>query len=197
MLAKRLFDIISSLIGLGLFSPFFILICVLILVTSKGGIFYSQIRVGKGQKDFKLLKFRTMKPGSDKAGQITVGTNDLRITRVGIFLRKFKFDEIPQLINVIKGEMSIVGPRPEVPKYVNLYSEEQLKILTVRPGLTDLASIEFINENELLGKAKNPEKEYVEVIMPKKLALNIQYIDTQSFLGDIKLIFKTFGKILK
>lgn len=197
MLAKRLFDIISSLIGLGLFSPFFILICVLILVTSKGGIFYSQIRVGKGKKDFKLLKFRTMKPGSDKAGQITVGTNDSRITRVGIFLRKFKFDEIPQLINVIKGEMSIVGPRPEVPKYVNLYSEEQLKILTVRPGLTDLASIEFINENELLGKAKNPEKEYVEVIMPKKLALNIQYIDTQSFLGDIKLIFKTFGKILK
>lgn len=197
MLAKRLFDIISSLIGLGLFSPFFILICVLILVTSKGGIFYSQIRVGKGKKDFKLLKFRTMKPGSDKAGQITVGTNDSRITRVGIFLRKFKFDEIPQLINVIKGEMSIVGPRPEVPKYVNLYSEEQLKILTVRPGLTDLASIEFINENELLGNAKNPEKEYVEVIMPKKLALNIQYIDTQSFLGDIKLIFKTFGKILK
>lgn len=197
MLAKRLFDIISSLIGLGLFSPFFILICVLILITSKGGIFYSQIRVGKGKKDFKLLKFRTMKPGSDKAGQITVGTNDSRITRVGIFLRKFKFDEIPQLINVIKGEMSIVGPRPEVPKYVNLYSEEQLKILTVRPGLTDLASIEFINENELLGKAKNPEKEYVEVIMPKKLALNIQYIDTQSFLGDIKLIFKTFGKILK
>jgi lipopolysaccharide/colanic/teichoic acid biosynthesis glycosyltransferase len=197
MLAKRLFDIISSLIGLGLFSPFFILICALILVTSKGGIFYSQIRVGKGKKDFKLLKFRTMKPGSDKAGQITVGTNDSRITRVGIFLRKFKFDEIPQLINVIKGEMSIVGPRPEVPKYVNLYSEEQLKILTVRPGLTDLASIEFINENELLGKAKNPEKEYVEVIMPKKLALNIQYIDTQSFLGDIKLIFKTFGKILK
>ena len=108
-----------------------------------------------------------------------------------------KLDEIPQLINVIKGEMSIVGPRPEVPKYVNLYSEEQLKILTVRPGLTDLASIEFINENELLGKAKNPEKEYVEVIMPKKLALNIQYVDTQSFLGDIKLIFKTFGKILK
>ncbi len=197
MLAKRLFDIISSLIGLGLFSPFFILICVLILVTSKGGIFYSQIRVGKGKKDFKLLKFRTMKPGSDKAGQITVGTNDSRITRVGIFLRKFKLDEIPQLINVIKGEMSIVGPRPEVPKYVNLYSEEQLKILTVRPGLTDLASIEFINENELLGKAKNPEKEYVEVIMPKKLALNIQYVDTQSFLGDIKLIFKTFGKILK
>ena len=138
-----------------------------------------------------------MKPGSDKAGQITVGSNDSRITRVGIFLRKFKLDEIPQLINVIKGEMSIVGPRPEVPKYVNLYSEEQLKVLTVRPGLTDLASIEFINENELLGKAKNPEKEYVEVIMPKKLALNIQYIDTQSFLGDIKLIFRTFGRILK
>jgi len=197
MLAKRLFDIISSIIGLGLFSPFFIMICVLILVTSKGDIFYSQIRVGKEKNHFNLLKFRTMKPGSDKAGQITVGSNDSRITRVGIFLRKFKLDEIPQLINVIKGEMSIVGPRPEVPKYVNLYSEEQLKVLTVRPGLTDLASIEFINENELLGKTKNPEKEYVEVIMPKKLALNIQYIDTQSFFGDIKLIFRTFGRILK
>ena len=138
-----------------------------------------------------------MKPGSDKKGQLTVGTNDSRITGIGKFLRKFKLDEIPQLLNVLKGEMSIVGPRPEVRKYVSLYSQEQLKVLSVRPGLTDLASIEFINENEILGKSNNPEKEYKQVIMPKKLALNIQYIQTQSFLGDIKLIFRTFGKILK
>ena len=138
-----------------------------------------------------------MKPDSDKKSQITVGANDSRITGIGKFLRKFKLDEIPQLINVLKGEMSIVGPRPEVPKYVSIYSQEQLKVLSVRPGLTDLASIEFINENEILGKSSNPEKEYIEVIMPKKLALNIQYIDNQSFLGDIKLIFRTFGKILK
>jgi len=196
-LIKRLFDIVSSFIGLVVFLPFFILICLLILVTSRGGIFYSQVRVGKNMENFNLLKFRTMKPDSDKKSQITVGANDSRITGIGKFLRKFKLDEIPQLINVLKGEMSIVGPRPEVPKYVSIYSQEQLKVLSVRPGLTDLASIEFINENEILGKSSNPEKEYIEVIMPKKLALNIQYIDNQSFLGDIKLIFRTFGKILK
>ncbi len=194
---KRGFDIVSSLIGLVVFSPFFIFISLLILATSKGGIFYSQVRVGKDRKEFNLLKFRTMKPDSDKVGQITVGTNDSRITGIGKFLRKFKLDEIPQLINVIKGDMSIVGPRPEVPKYVNQYSQEQLKVLTIRPGLTDLASIEYINENEILGKSDNPEKEYVEVIMPKKLTLNIQYINNQSFFGDIWLIFRTIGKILK
>lgn len=138
-----------------------------------------------------------MKPGSDALGQITVGNSDSRITGIGKVLRKFKLDEIPQLINVIKGEMSIVGPRPEVPKYVNLYSDEQLKVLTVRPGLTDLASIEYINENEILGKSDSPEKEYIEVILPKKLGLNLEYINNQSFLGDLKLIFRTFGKILK
>ena len=193
---KRLFDIISSLIALLVFLPILVFISVLIVLTSKGSVFYTQIRVGKNQKKFNLLKFRTMKPGSDKAGQLTVGENDSRITRVGVILRKLKLDEIPQLLNVIKGEMSVVGPRPEVPKYVNLYSQEQLKVLTVRPGLTDLASIEFINENEILGKSENPEKEYVEVIMPKKLQLNILYIKNQSFLGDIKLIFRTFGKII-
>lgn len=193
---KRLFDIISSLIALLVFLPILVFISVLIVLTSKGSVFYTQIRVGKNQKEFNLLKFRTMKPGSDKAGQLTVGENDSRITRVGVILRKLKLDEIPQLLNVIKGEMSVVGPRPEVPKYVNLYSQEQLKVLTVRPGLTDLASIEFINENEILGKSENPEKEYVEVIMPKKLQLNILYIKNQSFLGDIKLIFRTFGKII-
>jgi len=138
-----------------------------------------------------------MNPGSDKSGQLTVGEKDLRITGIGLVLRKYKLDEIPQLLNVLKGDMSIVGPRPEVPKYVNLYSKEQLRVLSVRPGLTDLASIEFINENEILGKSDNPEKEYIEVIMPKKLALNIQYIESQSFSGDFKLIVKTIVKILR
>lgn len=138
-----------------------------------------------------------MNPGSDKSGQLTVGEKDLRITGIGLVLRKYKLDEIPQLLNVLKGDMSIVGPRPEVPKYVSLYSKEQLRVLSVRPGLTDLASIEFINENEILGKSDNPEKEYIEVIMPKKLALNIQYIESQSFSGDFKLIVKTIVKILR
>lgn len=168
----------------------------LIFLTSKGGIFYRQQRVGRENQHFGLLKFRTMKPNSDKAGQLTVGNDDVRITGIGKFLRKFKLDEIPQLINVVRGEMSIVGPRPEVRKYVDLYNEEQLRVLSVRPGLTDLASIEFINENELLGNSNDPEKEYIEVIMPQKLELNLQYINSQSFLGDIKLIFRTLGKIL-
>jgi len=195
-LIKRLFDILSSLVGLVILCPILFIISLVVVSTSRGGVFYTQIRVGKNSKEFKLLKFRTMKPDSDKSGQLTIGDNDSRITGVGTLLRKFKLDEIPQLLNVIKGEMSIVGPRPEVPKYVNLYSKEQLKVLSVRPGLTDLASIEFINENEILGNSENPEKEYVEVIMPTKLELNIQYIENQSFLGDIKLIFRTFGKIL-
>ncbi len=165
-------------------------------MTSKGGVFYSQIRIGKNQRQFHLLKFRTMKPGSDKSGQLTVGEHDSRITRIGKVLRKYKLDEIPQLLNVLKGDMSIVGPRPEVPKYVNLYSEDQLRVLSFRPGLTDIASIEFINENEILGQSNDPEKEYVEEIMPKKLELNIQYIESQSFIGDLKLIFRTLGKII-
>lgn len=193
---KRIFDILSSLLVLLVLLPIFVLISIAILLDSKGRIFYKQIRVGKNQKEFNLLKFRTMNSGSDKKGQLTVGTNDSRITKIGSVLRKYKLDEFPQLINVIKGEMSIVGPRPEVPKYVNLYSEEQLKVLSVRPGLTDLASIEFINENEILGKSDNPEKEYIENIMPQKLSLNLKYIGNQSFIGDFKLIFRTIGKLV-
>ena len=146
---KRVFDIISSVIVLVLLSPLFIAISINILIDSRGGIFYKQIRVGKNKNEFKLMKFRTMQSGSDKKGLITVGESDSRITKIGRVLRKYKLDEFPQLLNVIKGEMSIVGPRPEVPKYVSMYSEEQLKVLSVRPGLTDLASIEFINENEM------------------------------------------------
>ena len=193
---KRAFDIISSVVVLILLSPIFIVISVAIILDSRGGVFYKQVRVGKGQKEFKLLKFRTMKTGSDKKGQLTVGENDSRITKIGGFLRKYTLDEFPQLLNVIKGEMSIVGPRPEVPKYVSYYSLEQLKVLTVRPGLTDLASIEYINENEVLGKSENPEKEYIQNIMPKKLDLNLQYIKKQNFIGDFKLIFRTIRKLI-
>ena len=193
---KRFVDIISSLIVLLIGLPFFLVIAVLIVVSSKGGVFFIQKRVGKNNVDFNLLKFRTMKPDSELKGQITVGGKDPRITKVGYWLRKFKIDEFPQLINVIKGDMSIVGPRPEVRKYVSLYTNEQLKVLTVRPGLTDIASIEYIDENELLGKSANPEETYISEIMPEKLKLNLRYIAHQSLWLDIKLIFKTFFKIL-
>lgn len=194
---KRLFDIISSLFVLIIGAPFFIIIALLIVTDSKGGIFFIQQRVGKNNKDFGLFKFRTMRPDSEKSGQITVGGRDPRITTIGYFLRKFKLDEFPQLINVLKGDMSIIGPRPEVRKYVNMYNEEQLKVLSVRPGLSDIASIEYIDENELLGKSSDPEKTYIEEIMPAKLKLNLDYIEKQSFLFDLKLIFKTIGKILR
>jgi lipopolysaccharide/colanic/teichoic acid biosynthesis glycosyltransferase len=194
---KRTFDIISSLVVLTIGLPFFILIAFLIGIDSKGGVFFIQQRVGKDNRNFGLFKFRTMRSDSEKAGQITVGGKDPRITKIGYFLRKFKLDEFPQLLNVIKGDMSIIGPRPEVRRYVDMYSKEQLKVLSVRPGLSDFASIEYINENELLGKSENPEKTYIEEIIPAKLQLNLKYIEQKSFSTDIKLIFKTIGKILK
>lgn len=193
---KRIFDIVSSLVVLLLGMPFFLIIALFIVLSSKGGVFFVQKRVGKNNVDFNLLKFRTMKPDSESKGQITVGGKDPRITKVGYWLRKFKMDEFPQLINVIKGDMSIVGPRPEVRKYVSLYSNEQLKVLSVRPGLTDLASIEYIDENELLGKSTNPEQTYINEIMPQKLKLNLEYITLQSLWFDIKLILRTVFKIL-
>ncbi|MFN3343324.1 MAG: sugar transferase, partial [Flavobacteriales bacterium] len=165
---KRIFDIISSLMVLLIGLPFFLLLALAIVIDSRGGIFYRQIRVGRNEKEFYLYKFRSMVSNADKKGQLTVGASDSRITRVGKFIRKFKLDEFPQLINVIKGEMSIVGPRPEVPKYVKMYSDEQRKVLSVRPGLTDYASLEFINENEILGKAENPEQLYIQEVMPAK-----------------------------
>jgi lipopolysaccharide/colanic/teichoic acid biosynthesis glycosyltransferase len=194
---KRIFDIISSLVVLTMGLPFFILIAFLIGIDSKGGVFFIQQRVGKDNRNFGLFKFRTMRSDSEKAGQITVGGKDPRVTKIGYFLRKFKLDEFPQLLNVIKGDMSIIGPRPEVRRYVDMYSKEQLKVLSVRPGLSDFASIEYINENELLGKSENPEKTYIEEIMPAKLRLNLKYIEQKSFSTDIKLIFKTIEKILK
>ncbi len=195
-ISKRIFDVVASLIALILFSPLFIFIASWILIDSRGGVFYKQIRVGKNQKEFGLLKFRSMRPNSDKAGQLTIG-NDNRVTRVGLFIRKYKLDEIPQLINIIKGEMSVVGPRPEVPKYVNLYTDEQLKVLTVLPGLTDYASIEYLDEQKVLGASDDPEKLYIEEVMPAKLLLNLKYINEKSFLLDIKLIFRTILKIVR
>lgn len=192
---KRLFDIISSLVVLTLFIPFFILIAFWIALSSPGGVFYVQERVGKRKKHFRLYKFRTMRVNADKQGQLTIGTNDNRITAAGKFLRKFKLDEFPQLINVLRGDMSIVGPRPEVPEYVAMYNSEQLKVLDVLPGLTDYASIEYINENEILGKAENPEQAYISQVMPAKLELNLKYIREQGFATDMKIIFRTLGKI--
>ncbi len=193
---KRLFDIISSIVVVLLGFPFFITTAVVILIDGKGGVFYKQERIGRNKKPFYLLKFRTMRPGSENLGQLTIGSKDNRITTIGYYLRKYKLDEFPQLINVILGDMSIVGPRPEVVKYVNLYTEEQLNVLKVRPGLTDYASIIYFKENELLGNAEDPEKVYIQEIMPQKLALNTKYIREKGMLTDLKIIFKTFLKIV-
>lgn len=196
-MGKRLFDIFFSLIGLlVLFIPF-IIISVIITLDSKGGVFYKQTRVGKDGVDFSLLKFRSMATGSDKSGLLTVGGRDNRITKIGYSLRKYKIDELPQLINVLFGDMSLVGPRPEVRKYVELYNSEQKKVLSVKPGITDYASIEYSDENELLGKAENPEEVYITEIMPAKLKLNLKYIEEQGLGTDFKIIFSTIGKIVR
>ncbi|MCF0205914.1 MAG: sugar transferase [Bacteroidales bacterium] len=192
---KRTFDIVCSFLGILILSPIFIIVAILVATTSRGGVFYRQVRVGKDFKDFKILKFRSMRPNSDQKGLLTVGSKDNRVTKVGYFIRKFKIDELPQLINVLKGDMSFVGPRPEVRKYVDLYNEEQKKVLSVRPGITDYASIEYRNENDILAKAADPEKAYIEDIMQEKLKLNLKYINEMSLGVDIKIIFKTIFKI--
>ncbi len=194
---KRLFDILAALLALCILLPVFLLISIWIVVDSRGGVFYTQQRVGKGNRDFSLLKFRSMRPGADKKGLLTIGGRDPRITRAGSFLRKSKMDELPQLINILAGKMSFVGPRPEVRKYVEHYSAEQMKVLDVRPGLTDPASLEYFEESELLAKSNDPEKTYLESIMPAKLELNLQYIEKRNFLTDLKIIFRTFGRIVK
>ena len=161
-----------------------------------GPIFYKQSRVGQYNKDFLLYKFRSMRVGSDKKGLITVGNRDPRITRSGYFIRKYKLDEFPQLINVLIGDMSLVGPRPEVRKYVDLYTEEQMHVLDVKPGITDLASIRYRNENEILENAENPDEYYINVVMQDKLKINLEYVSNHSFWYDIALIFKTFWAIV-
>lgn len=193
----RLLDIIFSAVGLLLLSPLFLIIYILIRCESKGGGFYCQQRVGKDGRMFGLYKFRSMCTGSDKKGLITVGGHDSRITRMGYFIRKYKIDELPQLWNVLKGDMSLVGPRPEVKKYVDLYTEEQRRVLSVRPGITDYASIEYVDENEILGKADNPDRVYVEEIMPAKIKLNMRYIENRSLKEYFKIIGLTFINIFR
>ena len=191
MFAKRLFDIVTSAVALLILLPVLFACAVWISIDSPGGFFYRQERVGRNGKLFYMLKFRSMFTGSDSKGLLTVGNNDVRITRSGNFLRKTKLDELPQLINVFIGDMSFVGPRPEVLKYVRLYSDEQKKVLEVRPGITDLASIQYRNENEVLAKFDNPEQAYITQVMPDKLRINLEYLAQRNFLTDIKIILKT------
>jgi len=194
MMLKRVFDIIFSLFGLIILLPFLLIIFLLVLIESKGGVFYRQIRVGKNNDDFKLFKIRTMFKDADKKGLLTIGERDNRITRIGYFLRKYKIDEFPQLMNILAGDMSFVGPRPEVRKYVDLYNEEQRRVLSVKPGLTDFASLKYYNENEYLSRFDDPEKEYIQTVMPDKIKLNLEYIRKQNFWLDIKILLQTLFK---
>jgi lipopolysaccharide/colanic/teichoic acid biosynthesis glycosyltransferase len=193
---KRTVDICISLLILAFFLPFGLLLMLFISLESVGGVFYLQERVGRNGQLFKLIKFRSMRPNADKGSQITIGNRDPRITRTGYFIRRFKLDEFPQFINVIKGDMSIVGPRPEVPHYVKLYTAEQKKVLAVKPGITDYASLAYFHENEILEKAADPQKIYLEQIMPAKIELNQRYLSDPSVFKDIKIIWLTALKII-
>lgn len=193
---KRIFDVTASGLGLLLLSPLFLIVAIWIRLDSPGPVFYRQTRVGRYNKDFRLLKFRSMRIGSDKKGLITVGGRDPRVTRSGYWIRKYKLDELPQLINVFKGDMSLVGPRPEVRKYVDLYTPEQLHVLDVRPGITDMASIRYRNENELLEQAADPEQFYRDTVMQDKLRINLEYVADHSFVKDLKIIFMTFKAVV-
>lgn len=188
---KRLFDIVFSAIMLVLLSPILLVITMYVAMDSPGGPFFRQIRVGRHGRNFKLWKFRTMRPMSEASGQLTVGANDMRITGAGKILRKYKLDELPQLVNVLVGEMSMVGPRPEVPKYVAMYNAEQQAVLSIRPGITDEASLSYFEENELLAQSEHPEQTYIQEIMPAKLKLNLEYVRHQSFVGDLIIIART------
>ena len=192
---KRLFDITFSFLLIILLVPLFLIIAVLVKLDSRGPVFFLQTRVGKNNRDFKLFKFRTMHVDADKKGLLTVGHRDSRITRVGYNLRRYKLDELPQLFNVLIGDMSVVGPRPEVRKYVDMYDERQQRVVSVRPGITDFASIRYVNENELLKNTENPEKLYIDEIMPAKLELNLKYIENRHFFKDLKIILLTVKAI--
>ena len=213
----RFFDIVFSLLGILLLSPVFLLLYIAICLESKGGGFYKQLRVGRYGGDFYVYKFRSMRVGADKKGLITVGGRDPRITRTGFLIRKYKLtvkndprvtaigrfmrrtslDELPQLFNILKGDMSLVGPRPEVRKYVDLYTDEQKKVLSVRPGITDYASIEYVDENMILGEASDPDRAYIEQIMPDKIRYNMKYICNRSVKEYFKIIFLTFWSIIR
>ncbi len=193
---KRVFDVVASGLGLVALSPLFAILAIWIKLDSRGPVFYRQIRVGKGNHDFRLFKFRSMRPDSDRQGLITVGGHDPRVTRSGYYIRKYKLDELPQLINVFIGDMSLVGPRPEVRKYVDMYTPAQMRVLSVRPGITSLASIRYRNENEILAEAEDPDRCYIERVMPDKLAIDLEYVGKASLWNDIKLIFSTFREII-
>lgn len=188
---KRLFDIVCSFFGLVFLSWLFVFVALWVGLSSRGGVFYRQRRVGRCNRDFTIYKFRSMRVNSDSQGLLTIGGRDGRITKAGVFIRKYKLDELPQLFNVLRGDMSFVGPRPEVRKYVELYTEEQKKVLTVRPGITSLSSIKYRNENEILSRSDNPEQYYIDVIMQDKLAIELDYLEQRSLLTDIKVIFQT------
>lgn len=193
---KRIFDFLFAFLGLVLLFPLLVIITVFIKLDSKGPILFIQARVGQHNKEFNIYKFRTMYLKSQKKGLLTIGDNDSRVTKIGYFLRKYKIDEFPQLINIIKGDMSFVGPRPELRYYVNFYTEDDMVIFKLKPGITGLASLEYRDEVELLKKAKDPEKYFIETIIPDKLSYNKRYLKQQNFLFDIKLIFKTIYKVI-
>ena len=193
---KRLFDIVASGCGLLVLSPVLLLVALWVKLDSKGPIFYRQVRVGLHNKNFRIFKFRSMRVGADKGSLVTIGGRDPRVTRSGYFIHKYKLDELPQLINVLMGDMSLVGPRPEVRHYVDYWTSEQMHLLDVRPGITDPASIKFRNENELLEQASNPEDYYIHVIMQEKIKLYLEYVKNASFMYDLKLIFQTFKVIV-
>lgn len=193
---KRIFDILMAIVGLILLSPVFLLLWILVMYDSKGGVIYRQIRVGKNMEDFQLYKFRTMYVHAADQNLITVGNHDARITKIGYWLRKYKLDELPQLLNILKGHMSFVGPRPEVRKYVNMYNDEQRKVLSVKPGITDWASIQFYNENQLLANSDDPESYYIHQLFPLKLIQNLRYIKHNNILIDIKIIFLTIRRMV-
>ncbi len=194
---KRIFDLFFAFLGIMLLLPIYLLITIFIKLDSKGEILYKQERIGKDGIPFYVLKFRTMVPDAFSKGALTVGSRDPRVTGVGFYLRKYKLDELPQLFNVLFGEMSFVGPRPEVKKYTDLYNENQRVVLSVKPGITDYASIKYRNENDLLAQSSDPEKLYIEEIMPEKLNLNLKYINDNNVFKDIKIIINTFYTIVK
>jgi lipopolysaccharide/colanic/teichoic acid biosynthesis glycosyltransferase len=193
----RFCDIVFSLLGLLLLSPLFLLVALWIVIDDPGPVFYRQQHVGKDGRDFGLLKFRSMRVGADKMSLITIGDRDPRVTRAGYYIRKYKLDELPQLVNVLIGDMSLVGPRPEVRRYVDLYTDEQRQVLSVRPGITDYASIEYIDENTLLARSEDPDRTYIQEIMPAKIALNMRYIRHQTLGEYFRIILLTFGKLIR
>lgn len=193
---KRLLDIVGAATGIFLLLPLFVIIAVLIAADSKGSVFFKQKRVGLNMIDFHLLKFRTMYTNVTSSSLLTIGNRDNRITRIGYWLRKYKLDELPQLINVLRGDMSLVGPRPEVRKYVNLYDDQQRYVLSIKPGITDWASVQFFNESELLEKADDPENYYIQNIIPIKISQNLKYVMKHDIFTDLKIIWLTLSKII-